>query len=45
LLQLRFFQGLSLREAARRAGISYDKARDRFRVCMQRLEEELGRLR
>jgi RNA polymerase sigma factor (sigma-70 family) len=45
LLQLRFFEGLSLREAARRAGISYDKARDRFRDCMQRLEGELSRLR
>jgi RNA polymerase sigma factor (sigma-70 family) len=45
LLQLRFFEGLSLREAARRVGISYDKARDRFRVCMRHLEEELGRLR
>jgi RNA polymerase sigma factor (sigma-70 family) len=45
LLQLRFFEGLSLRESAKRAGISYDKARDRFRLCMQRLEEELARLR
>ena len=44
LLRLRFFEGLSLRQAARQLGVSYDAARERYRRALTRLEGDLARL-
>jgi RNA polymerase sigma factor (sigma-70 family) len=43
LLRLRFFEGVSLRQAARQLDLSYDTARERYQRCLRRLEAELGR--
>jgi RNA polymerase sigma-70 factor (ECF subfamily) len=38
----RFFEGLSLREVARRIGLPYRTVRRRFEAAMEELERELG---
>jgi RNA polymerase sigma factor (sigma-70 family) len=43
IVRARFFDGISLREVARRAGMSYRVARRRFERAMRTLERELGR--
>jgi RNA polymerase sigma factor (sigma-70 family) len=42
LVRLRFFEGVTLREAAERLGFTYDEARERFRSAMRHLEDRLG---
>jgi len=42
VIQLRFFEGLSLRKAALRLGITYDTARERFERALEILERELA---
>ncbi|MBI3467782.1 MAG: sigma-70 family RNA polymerase sigma factor, partial [Planctomycetes bacterium] len=45
IVQLRFFDGLSLRQIAERLKLGYDQVRERYHRGMQRLERELGGLR
>jgi RNA polymerase sigma factor (sigma-70 family) len=42
VIQLRFFEGLSLRQAALRLGITYDTARERYERALALLERELA---
>jgi RNA polymerase sigma factor (sigma-70 family) len=44
IVQLHVFEGVSLREVARRLGLSYDQVRERYRASMEFLEGELGPL-
>jgi RNA polymerase sigma factor (sigma-70 family) len=44
IVRLHFFEGVSLREVARRLSLSYDQVRERYRVSMRFLERELGPL-
>jgi len=43
-VQLRFFEGLSLADVARKLGLTYEQARERFRSLSLRLERELEEL-
>jgi RNA polymerase sigma-70 factor (ECF subfamily) len=42
ILELRFFEGLSLRQVAARVQLSEDKVRQRYHFSLRRLERELG---
>jgi RNA polymerase sigma factor (sigma-70 family) len=44
IVQLRFFEELSLHQIAQRLGLSYDKTRERYHYCMTRLTRELAHL-
>src|SRR5262249_25969000 len=44
ILRLRFFEGLSLRQAAQQLGLTYAQARGRYQSSLQHLETELGPL-
>jgi RNA polymerase sigma factor (sigma-70 family) len=41
IVRLSFFEGLSLRDIARRLNLSYDKVRERYHCTLRRLEHEL----
>lgn len=45
IVQLRFFEGLSLRDISERLGLSYDRVRERYRLSKQRLGRALEGLR
>jgi RNA polymerase sigma-70 factor (ECF subfamily) len=44
IVEMRFFDGLSLRQISQRVGLSYDKVRERYQATMGKLERELGGL-
>jgi RNA polymerase sigma factor (sigma-70 family) len=44
IVRLHFFDGISLREVARRLGLSYDQVRERYQVSMRYMGRELGPL-
>ncbi len=44
IVRLRFFDGLSLRRISERLDLSYDKVRERYRIAIGYLENELGEL-
>jgi RNA polymerase sigma factor (sigma-70 family) len=45
IIQLVFFEGLTLGEVAKRLDLTYDQVRERHRTAIHRLERELGPLR
>ena len=44
IIELRFFEGLSLREISDRLKLSYDRTRQRYHASMEVLERRLGGL-
>ena len=41
IVRLRFFQGMSLQEIAKKLDLTYDRVRDRYRSAMRKLERDL----